>query len=158
MVQILPMIKQHKCGVGAVLTRLPGGPLACPSDSELSQAPPGGLIGTLPLPSFFAFSPWRLIDHLLPACPGGICVLDSFLRMLQNVLKTLVPTIIQVKKNRVIIHSQVGPTLFSPRSQVKPSGKCSCSLTCPDALTPPLGSWRPPSPQASLYTLDVLYA
>lgn len=123
MVQILPMIKQHKCGVGAVLTRLPGEPLARSSDFELSQAPPGGLIRTLPLPSFFAFSPWQLIDHLLPACPGGIYALDSFLRMLQNVLKTLVPTIVQVKSTRVIIHTQIGPTPFSPRSQVKPSGK-----------------------------------
>lgn len=78
MVQILPMIKQHKCGVGAVLTGLPGGPLASSSDFELSQAPPGGLIGTLPLPSCLAFSLWQLIDHLLPACPGGIYTLGCF--------------------------------------------------------------------------------
>lgn len=44
--------------------------LALARPSELSRAPPGGLVGSLPLPTFLALSPWRFIDHLLPACLG----------------------------------------------------------------------------------------
>lgn len=62
MVLILPMevIKQHKCRAGA---GLPGGPPAGLSGFELNQAPPHGLIRTLPGPSSLAFSPSQLIDH-----------------------------------------------------------------------------------------------
>lgn len=72
MVQILPMamITGVNARSGRAATGLPGGPLACLSDCELSQAPPGGLILTRPLPGFLTFSPGQFIDHLLPAFPG----------------------------------------------------------------------------------------
>lgn len=91
MAQILPMglIKQHKCRVGAVLP--PGSheglSLAGLTLSPAKHLPTASFEHRL-AQAFSLFSPWQLIDRLLPACCVGVSVHYAFLWTFRKVLKT----------------------------------------------------------------------
>lgn len=77
MAQILPtgLVKRHKSTAGAVLP--PGSHegllLACLTLSPAKHLPTASFGHRLGQ-AFSLFSPWQLIDHLLPACCVGVSV------------------------------------------------------------------------------------